>query len=155
MEKIIEIDLTKEEDLFEKYNQKQLSNELICYILKEASFKLNKKDNVKLIINNYTNQKDITELLKIKFKDEYNMIAIKQMRNLLMQLVYLLVGMIALFISAIIKSNIFKEIVLIGGWVLIWYMIELEIFSDNELRVKRKLLKKLLNSEFIENKIEK
>ena len=153
MEKIIEIDLTKEEDLFEKYNQKQLSNELIEYILKEASLKLNKEDTITIIINNYTNNQNIKELLETKFKNEYNMTALKQMRNIFIQLVYLLVGMLALFISAMVKDTIFKEIVLIGGWVLIWYMIEIGIFSDNELRRKRKLLKRLLNGKINENKV--
>lgn len=153
MEKIIEIDLTKEEDLFEKYNQKQLSNELIEYILKEASLRLNKEDTITIIINNYTNNQNIKELLETKFKNEYNMTALKQMRNLFVQLVYLLVGMLALFISAMVKDTIFKEIVLIGGWVLIWYMVEIGIFSDNELRRKRKLLKRLLNGKINENKV--
>ena len=153
MEKIIEIDLTKEEDLFEKYNQKQLSNELIEYILKEASLKLNKEDTITIIINNYTNNQNIKELLETKFKNEYNMTALKQMRNIFIQLVYLLVGMLALFISAMVKDTIFKEIVLIGGWVLIWYMVEIGIFSDNELRRKRKLLKRLLNGKINENKV--
>lgn len=153
MEKIIEIDLTKEEDLFEKYNQKQLSNELIEYILKEASLKLNKEDTITIIINNYTNNQNIKELLQTKFKNEYNMTALKQMRNIFIQLVYLLVGMLALFISAMVKDTIFKEIVLIGGWVLIWYMVEIGIFSDNELRRKRKLLKRLLNGKINENKV--
>lgn len=153
MEKIIEIDLTKEEDLFEKYNQKQLSNELIEYILKEASLKLNKEDTITIIINNYTNNQNIKELLETKFENEYNMTALKQMRNLFVQLVYLLVGMLALFISAMVKDTIFKEIVLIGGWVLIWYMVEIGIFSDNELRRKRKLLKRLLNGKINENKV--
>lgn len=153
MEKIIEIDLTKEEDLFEKYNQKQLSNELIEYILKEASLRLNKEDTITIIINNYTNNQNIKELLETKFENEYNMTALKQMRNLFIQLVYLLVGMLALFISAMVKDTIFKEIVLIGGWVLIWYMVEIGIFSDNELRRKRKLLKRLLNGKINENKV--
>ena len=50
---------------------------------------------------------------------------------------------------------IFKEIILIGGWVLIWEMIELEIFSDVKEKRKRIILKKILNSEFIENNITK
>lgn len=153
MERIIEIDLINEEDLFEKYNQKQVSNELIDYILKEAYLKLNKGDNIKIIINNYTNKDNLKELLEEKFKNEYNMSVLKQMKNLFIQLVYLLIGILALIISVVIKDTIFKEIVLIGGWVLIWYMVEIGIFSNRDLRRKRRLLKRLLNGQIITHKV--
>ena len=153
MERIIEIDLINEEDLFEKYNQKQVSNELIDYILKEAYLKLNKEDNIKIIINNYTNKDNLKELLEEKFKNEYNMSVLKQMKNLFIQLVYLLIGILALIISVVIKDTIFKEIVLIGGWVLIWYMVEIGIFSNRDLRRKRRLLKRLLNGQIIPHKV--
>ena len=75
------------------------------------------------------------------------------MKNLFIQLVYLLIGILALIISVVIKDTIFKEIVLIGGWVLIWYMVEIGIFSNRDLRRKRRLLKRLLNGQIIPHKV--
>ena len=71
-----------------------------------------------------------------------------------MQLIYLIIGILSLVLSSLIKENIFKELILISGWVLIWSMIEIEIFSDTELKRKRKILKQLLNSEIIENNLD-
>lgn len=67
------------------------------------------------------------------------------------QFFLLMIGVIFLFLSTIVnESIIWKEILLIGGWVPIWEMIDLELFSDFQERRKRKILKKLLKSEIIE-----
>ena len=51
MEKILEIDLDKKEDLFDCYNKKKVSKELIQYIL-DSTPKLKKGDTLKVVINN-------------------------------------------------------------------------------------------------------
>ena len=54
------------------------------------------------------------------------------------------------FATLIKEDVIWKEVLLIGGWVPIWETIDIELFSDLEGRRKRIILKKLLKSEIIE-----
>lgn len=148
MEKIIAIDIINEDDLLEKYNKKKVSKDLISYIIESTpSFK--NKDTFKIKINNRI-KTSCVQLIIDGLKEEYQKSVNTHRRNNIIQIIYLLVGIIVLSISNIIEKVIFKEIVLIGGWVLIWSMVELEIFSDTSGRRKRRVLKKLLNSEIIE-----
>lgn len=153
MKRIIEIDLMEENDLFEKYNKRQVSNELIDYMIKEVGI-LNKNDVIKIIVNNYLTISNTKALIKNKLSDEYDKTILKNRHNVYIQLIYLIIGIIALFVSSLLKDTIFKELILIGGWVLIWSMIEIEIFSDTELKRKRKILKQLLDSEISENNLD-
>lgn len=153
MKRIIEVDLIDEESLFEKFNKRQVSNELIDYIIKEVGI-LKQSDVITIIVNNYLSISDTKNLIKNKINDEYNKTILKYQHNIYIQLIYLIIGILSLVLSSIVKDNIFKELILIGGWVLIWSMIEIEIFSDTELKRKRKILKQLLNSEIIENNLD-
>lgn len=154
MEKIIEIDLFNKDDLYEKYNKKNVSRDLIDYLVKTAMF-FGKKDKIKIVFNDSLNERvDYIALLKNTIKSEYNYSLKKHRYNNIMQLIYFLFGVIILFISNFLDSTlIFKELLVIGGWVLIWEMIELEIFTDLEEQKKRKILKRLLNSKIIERDI--
>ena len=153
MKKIIEVDLIDEDSLFEKFNKRQVSNELISYLIKEVGI-LKQSDVITIIVNNYLSISDVKTLIKNKLSDEYNQTILRYQHNVYIQLIYLIIGISSLVLSSLIKENIFKELVLIGGWVLIWSMIEIEIFSDTELKRKRKILKQLLNSEIIENNLD-
>jgi len=42
---------------------------------------------------------------------------------------------------------------LISGWVPIWETIEIELFPDAEGKLKRKIIKQLLNCEIVENNV--
>lgn len=150
MEKTIEIDITNEDDLFEKYNKKKVSKDLINYII-ESTPRFRNKDTFKIIVNSTITNK-CADIILDGLKEEYKKSVNVHYRTNIVQTIYLLVGIIVLSISTIIEKVIFKEIVLIGGWVLIWSMVELEIFSDTSGRRKRRILKKLLNSEMIELK---
>ena len=50
-----------------------------------------------------------------------------------------------------IHFDVLKEVVIIGAWVLLWDAVEMEIVDDLVNRKKKKILKRLLSSEFIEN----
>ena len=66
-------------------------------------------------------------------------------------IIFLGLGILFIYLSTLIKNgDVWKEIILITGWVPIWKMIEVEILPDVAGRRKRKIIKKLLNSEFIE-----
>lgn len=151
MDKIIEIDLSDKYDLVEKYNEKNVSKDLIKYIIDEA-MDVSKKDKIIIEINKkFQLNKSCKNLIIEGLNREYN--ESLQLHKLidLKQWLFLAWGIIALFIYSLIEEDTaWKEILLIATWVPLWEMIDLEIFSDHDERKKRRVLKKLLNSEIIE-----
>lgn len=151
-EKVIEVDLIEQNDLFEKYNKNKVSKDLINYLVQSTpTFTKNKV--IKIVINNKLVEYDnCVELIKKGLKEEYDKSLKKHNHTNLAQFFYLIIGIIALFISTLIKLKVLREVILIGGWVLIWSMIELEMFNDTEDKKRRIILKRLLNSEIIHKK---
>ncbi len=151
MEKIIEIDLNNKYDLIDKYNEKKISNEIIEYIIKQAKFLRNKQ--LKIIINKKCIiDKDIVKLIREGLEEEYARSLEEHNTNNIKQILFLILGVTFIFLSTLIDEGvIWKEVLLISGWVPIWEMIEVELFPDVDGRRKRKLIKKLLNSEIIVN----
>ena len=150
MEKILEIDINNKEDLYEKYNDKKISKELIKYII-EATPKFKKNDKLKVIINN--NLKDkvfVSELIKKELDSEMDRNEYKFTYNNRKQIIYFFAGVFALILSTFIEVEILEEIILIGAWVVLWNMVELEIDDDINYIKKKRILKKILESEFEE-----
>lgn len=150
MEKILEIDINDKEDLFEKYNEKKISKELIKYIIDNTP-KFKKDDKIKVIINN--NLKDkmfVSELIKKELDSEVARNEYKFTYNNRKQIVYFILGVSALVLSTFINIEILEEIIVIGAWVVLWNMVELEIDDDINYIKKKRILKKILNSEFEE-----
>ena len=57
-----------------------------------------------------------------------------------------------MLLSRIINNeSIWKEILLITGWVPIWELVDIALFSNTTSKGKRKIIKKLYESEIIEN----
>ena len=153
MEQIIEIDLTNKHNLIDKYNENKISHGLVEYIIKQAE-ELNIHNEIKIIINKkFHIDEDCTKLIKEGLQEEYKRSMKKRDDNNIKQLIFFILGAIFIFLSTLIKTgDVWKEIILITGWVPIWKMIEVEILPDVAGRRKRRYIKKLLNSEFIENK---
>lgn len=149
--KKLEIDITTKDSLYEKYNKKKVSQDLIDYIIENTKV-LPRKEEIKIIINNKT-EKECKNLIKEGLEDEYKKSMRLYHKNNKTQLNYFLLGVIILFISTQMNIEIIKEMLLIGGWVFIWSMIEIELFKDIRGKRKRRLLKKIINSKIIENKI--
>lgn len=150
MEKILEVDINNKEDLYEKYNDKKISKELIKYII-EATPKFKKNDKLKVIINN--NLKDkifVSELIKKELDSEMDRNEYKFTYNNRKQIIYFFAGVFALVLSTFIEVEILEEIILIGAWVVLWNMVELEIDDDINYIKKKRILKKILESEFEE-----
>lgn len=150
MEKIVEIDIDSSSDLFEQYNKKKISKELIRYLI-DATPRVTKNDTLKVVINNRMKE-DIkcAELIKKALDAELMSNEYKFVHTNRRQLLFFILGVMALGISALIEAEIIKEIILIGAWVLLWDMVELEIDDDISNRKKKKILRKLLVSEFEE-----
>lgn len=149
MEKIIEINIKDENILFDKYNNKKISTDFINYLIENMP-KLEVNEHIDIIFDNKLKNKEIPILIKDKLKEEYNKTIIKHNRNSFVQFLYFLIGIFVIFISTLIEGTVFKEIVLIGGWVFIWALVESEIFLDIDNKKRQKKLMSLINSEILE-----
>ena len=89
MTKIIEINVADNQEFFEKYNQEQISRELIEYIIRRAQF-VDKNEDIKIIIKNKSlkNNQNINMLYE-SFQNEYNNSINKHFRNNNLQFVLL------------------------------------------------------------------
>ena len=152
MKKIIEIDLNSKEDLLERYNNKRIFKDLVEYLINETNF-VSKKDSVVIQINNNIKADiDIAKYLINGLKDEYESTIRSHLKNNVIQIVLFFLGIFFLFLSTQINSSdIWKEILLIGGWVPIWEMIDLELFNDFRGRKRKRILQKLMDSQIIIN----
>ena len=149
MEKIIKIDLINESDIIEKYDSDKISNDLLEYLIKKCEF-VRKDDKVKIIINNKCKTKiKYKEMLSEAFKEEYTNTLKSHVKNNILQILLLILGVFFIFMSFRITNEIWKEIFLIGGWVPIWEMIDLELFSDVRGRRRKQILLKLIDSEIV------
>lgn len=150
MERIIEINLTDKKFFYNKYNKNIVSTDLINYIIEGASF-FDDGDTIKIEITNSTKDNYI-ELIRDGLNREYDKSVFVSYKSDFTQIYYLITGILIIFLSTLIGGTVLKEIVLIGGWVFIWAMVETEIFADIKNKKKRKIIRKLLDSEFIELK---
>jgi len=149
MEKVIRIDIRKEEDLIDAYDNTIVNHKLIDYILKNAMY-TKKEDKIKLVINNKCNTEIfIREKIIDGLKREYDYIIKEHYRNNIIQLLLLLLGITLLFLSSFVSEDfIWKELLLIGGWVPIWEMVDIELFNESRGRRTKKIIEKLIESEF-------
>lgn len=152
MEKIITVDILNENILLEKYNEQKVNKNLIEYLIKEAKFVEGYKD-LKIVINNKCNTSiNIKDIIIEGLKEEYNNVSKIFYQNNIIQIVMIFLGIGILFLSSLIKKNlIWKEVVIIIGWVPIWKTVDFELGKDFRGRKRKKIIKKLLKSEFAEN----
>ncbi|MBE6155791.1 MAG: hypothetical protein E7164_03435 [Firmicutes bacterium] len=153
MEKYIDIEIRNESDLYDKYNNLKASPELISYII-ESSITFYSASKITLVVNNYL-KKDIEckKLIDEGLRNEYKKSLRRHQRNNIAQVFYFVVGIFTLFLSTLVKSEIFKELIVIGGWVFIWELVEVELFSEMKGLKRRRLIKKILKSPIIERKL--
>lgn len=151
MKQIIEIDLTNKHNLIDKYNEKKVSHSLIEYIIKQAE-ETSLYNETKIVINKKCNiDEDCTKLIKEGLQEEYNRSLKKRDDNNIKQLIFLGLGILFIYLATLIKNgDVWKEIILITGWVPIWKMIEVEILPDVAGRRKRRVINKILKSDFTE-----
>ncbi len=149
MKKIINVDLKNNEDLYEKYNSNKVSRDLINYLI-ENTYSCSAKDKIMIVINNYINSKDCVTLIKNGFEDELLRYLKRYYYSNFSQIVYFILGIIILFIATYLgDTSVIHEILLISGWVLIWEMVEIELFADLDNRRRRRMLQKLKKAEFV------
>lgn len=152
MKKIIEIHLLDEDQITQKYNNERISQELIEYLIKEAKT-VNKNDEIELLIHNECNTElSYMNMIKQGIEREYEHMVLEHNRINMIQLGLLLIGILFIFLSTIIDTNVIgKEILLITGSVPIWEMIDIELFNESKGRRKKYILKKLMESTITDN----
>ena len=102
------------------------------------------KDKIKIIINKKCYlEEDSIKLIKEGLKEENQRSLRERDSNNVRQLFFFVLGVIFIFLSTLIKDEtIWKEILVITGWVPIWEMIEMELFPDAAGRKERRVIKK-------------
>lgn len=152
MEKILRLDIETKEDLFERYNGEKVSKELVQYMV-DSFPRMKRNDKLKVVINNKIRGNfRCAEVIKQGLDEAVAKNDFRFHNTNLKQLTFLVMGIIALIVASVIDIDVLKEIVIIGAWVLLWDVVEMEIVDDINNRKKRRILKKILSSEFIENK---
>jgi len=152
MEKQITIDISSRDELLEKYNESKVSRDVVEYIIKEAMI-VDKNDKIKIVVNKESAvvNENCKELIINGLKDEYKRSLERQHDNNIKQIYFLIMGSILIYLSFKIKNvEVWREILLISGWVPIWEMVKIELFPDTEGRIKRRIINKLLKSEIVE-----
>ena len=150
MKKTIKVDLLNISDLIERYNTDKVSNNLINYIVEEAS-SLKNKEITEIIINNNL-EIPAKRLIREGLQEEYERCTKKRHYINLIQLLYILAGVIVLIFAFLITNEVLKEIILIGGWVFLWSAMEMEMTSDFIEYRRRKIIKRLLGCKITEVK---
>lgn len=151
MKQVIKIDLNKKEDVFEKYSNEIVDDELTNYII-DSCILVNKNDQIELIINNYIGE-SYKDLIISSLQKEYDKGLISHFKDNTRQLINLMIGVLLLSISSLIEKTILKEIIIIGAWVLIWEMMETVMFSYTNSRRRRNTIKRIIDGNIIENMI--
>lgn len=146
--KSIVVNLKNEEDLYEKYND-DISRDLINYLVRESKYT---KEDIKIIINTKVNIENIESKIKeslVKIYDDTR--KIDKVHNI-KQVLFFIIGMLFLIFSTFVLFDVVKEIVIIAGWVAIWEVVDISLNVDTELKINRKLIKKLIDCEIEVNK---
>ena len=155
MSKKIHIDLNDESDLLENYNKNNVSINLLNYIIDQVSI-IPKKDDIQIVINNDTQiPKNCKKIILEGLNEELTKSKRQRKNNNIKQTCLLILGITFLFLSTLVhQDSIWKELLIISGWVPVWETIEVELFQDVAGKKRRKIIKRILNCEIIEtNKV--
>jgi len=139
--KIIKLELNCMDDFFNKYNHHQVSFSVIKYLLNECSSEFNTYQII--IYNNLDLKIDLVSLIKETLLQEYEERQRIYKQTNIKQIWLLAIGIILLLISmGISEYFVFKEVILIAGWVLVWETIDIQLFRDVSERKTIKVLNK-------------
>lgn len=154
--KTIVVDIDRKFDFLRRYNDKKVSEKLLEYLIDQIGMYKN-TEKVRIVLNKRC-ELDVNTIKFIKegLKEEYKKSLNLRDSNNAKQLWLLVMGVLFLFLSTKVpETTIWKEVLVITGWVPIWEMIEVELFPDAVERKRRKAIKKLLKCEIIEKSLEK
>lgn len=149
--KVIKVDLDRKFDLLRTYNDKKVDLDLIEYLIDQIGL-FKDTEKVKIVLNKRC-ELDVNAIRLIKegLKEEFKKSLNVRDQNNMKQLWLLVMGVMFLFLSTKIQDDtLWKEVLVIIGWVPIWEMMEVELFPDAAERKRRKAIKRLLKCEIVE-----
>ena len=148
--KVIKVDLDRKFDLLRTYNDKKVDLDLIEYLIDQIGL-FKDTEKVKIVLNKRCElDVNVIKLIKEGLKEEHKKSLNVRDQNNLKQLWLLLMGVVFIFLSTKIEDSLWKEVLVILGWVPIWEMMEVELFPDAAERKRRKAIKRLLKCEIVE-----
>ena len=141
--KVIKISIENKSDLYERYSN-NLSKDLINYLIKETKYVT---DDIKIMITTKIKVDNLERFIKEGLINAHN--NYKKIDKIIdnKQLIFFIIGLVFLVMSTLTKHSIIKEVILIAGWVAIWDSIDMSFNDSNELKLNRKVIKKILNSD--------
>lgn len=146
--KSIVVNLRKESDLYERYNN-DVSSNLIKYLISETNI----KDDIEVIINTKLDVENIDGLIKKGLEDEYTNTNLIDKFYDNKQVRFFVLGALLLFVSSFLGYEVLKEFVLIIAWFAIYEFVEITFNINFKINKKRKAIKKLMNCKIKVNKI--
>ena len=148
--KVIKVDLDRKFDLLRTYNDNKVDVDLIEYLIDQIGL-FKDTEKVKIVLNKRCElDVNVIKLIKEGLKEEHKKSLNVRDLNNLKQLWLLLMGVVFIFLSTKIEDSLWKEVLVILGWVPIWEMMEVELFPDAAERKRRKAIKRLLKCEIVE-----
>ena len=148
--KVIKVDLDRKFDLLRTYNDNKVDVDLIEYLIDQIGL-FKDTEKVKIVLNKRCElDVNVIKLIKEGLKEEHKKSLNVRDQNNLKQLWLLLMGVVFIFLSTKIEDSLWKEVLVILGWVPIWEMMEVELFPDAAERKRRKAIKRLLKCEIVE-----
>ena len=146
----INITLNKDTQIFNPYNNNQLSDELSNYIYNSCKGSSNKK-NIKINIfhNHEINDEEKTKIIdaiRSNFGLDIKENILHIQYELSLELILILIGTILLITSKVfhnLNTIVIDEVISIFGWVMIWEAAYHFVFVDIKEMIENKRLKKL------------
>ncbi len=140
----IKLFIKSEEELYESYSE-HLNKSLIDYLIEETMF----KNDIVIEVNTNVNINNLDMLIKNGINSYYDNLILKDRFYDTKQIFNTIAGIILLILSSVIKVDIFRELLIIAGWVAIWDVIDYTFNKNMENHRKKKTLKRLMNAKII------
>lgn len=157
----ININLSNQEDLINKFNSKELNRELGDYIYNKALIsKMNNKKFFRINIKTdfeISLKDEIVDMIRSYYGYQVKEELIHLKHSYIKNIVLFIVGvalLIAAYFTEIITNFLLPEIFIIIGWLAIGEMAYAVLFSNSKHRLKIRLLKKLTKCKIIINEEE-
>lgn len=152
MKSTIPIYIENKEDYTSPYNHKKLNSDLLAYILDEhKGIPLNHTIEIKVSSpHTFSKQEknDFIFILRSNLGEDIKEHYLEMKLTYIRAIILVMVGILFIFLSDQV-SNIFKEILLIIGWVGIWESCYIFLFDNMQSRIKIKKYKKLVNAKVV------
>ena len=151
----IHIDLEEKNDLYDEYNWEILNNKLAHYIDRQAS-KSSLKDHIIIEISAGFMRNKEKEKMKncilAHYQDVLTEIKVYEKVNNAKKTILFLVGVVFLILSNSLNgrfNEILVELFNIAGWVAVWEIIYIVLFTDNERKFMRQRARQLVKAQIV------